>query len=181
MLLGICVIVSFMILDIWVLKKDYTVVKYCKCYYDQIVIPGSDPGLLGPACVAAPLSSPAYFGGMSPASRAKPTARVWWSDSELANNLVTPSLSPKGELFWKNWWHADSVHTGRKFLRIVSPGAVSVCGEKDLRQNFTYRHDSSLRNDQSSSFLQSTKATSLIYCSQLWGIWRKCLPDRSER
>lgn len=98
MLLGICVFVSFMIFDIWMLKKDCSIVKYCKYYFDQIVIPGSDPSLLGPACVAAPLSSPAHFGGMSPASRANPIAGVLWSDSEFANNLVTPSLSPKGVL-----------------------------------------------------------------------------------
>lgn len=124
-----------MILDIWVLKKDYTIVEYCKYYYDEIVIRGSDPSLLGPTCVAAPLSSPAHFGG-SPASRAKPTARVWWSDSELVNNLVTPSLSPKRVFLWKNWWHAGSVHTGRRLLWIVSPGAISVWGEKNLRQTW---------------------------------------------
>lgn len=62
--------------------------------------------------------------GRAAVSGPNAVAWVWWFDSGVANHFVSPPLSPKEYCSWENSWHLGSVHTARKFLWTVSPGAV---------------------------------------------------------
>lgn len=157
--------------------------KNFKYYYDQIVMPGSDPSLLCPTSESAPLSSPAHFGGTSPGSRAK---RMLHECNGLIQMLQITLSHPH--------WVPRSIAPGRTRgkLALCIPGRnfcgpflqvllFSVWGEKSLKRELCVSMWFLFFTDHSCPLLQSTNATNLKCCCKHLGIWRRPFPDRSER